>query len=132
MSTMTDPIADFLTRIRNASKAGHATLRVPRSKVKLELARVLKSEGFIEGYIDSTEGHGNVKVFLRYDAESNGIIRGIERVSKPSRRVYVGRNDIPNVRNGLGVAIMTTPRGIITGKQAKTAGVGGEVICYIW
>lgn len=130
--SMTDPIADFLTRIRNASKAGHASFNVPRSSIKIGLAQVLKNEGFIEGYIDSTEGHGSVKVFLRYDSKAKGVIRGLERVSKPSRRVYVGKNDIPRVRNGLGVAILTTPKGIITGQQARKAGVGGEVICYVW
>jgi len=131
--SMTDPIADLLTRIRNACVVGHTTIVVPRSKVKLALVKVLKSEGFIEGYLDLPEGpQGLIKVFLRYDDDQRAIIRGVERVSKPSRRVYVGKNDIPRVRNGLGVSILTTPRGILTDAQAREAGVGGEIICRVW
>jgi len=131
--SMTDPIADLLTRIRNAGVVGHTTIMVPRSKVKLALVKVLKSEGFIEGYLDLPEGpQGLIKVFLRYDDDQRAIIRGVERVSKPSRRVYVGKNDIPRVRNGLGVSILTTPRGILTDAQARAAGVGGEIICRVW
>ena len=131
--SMTDPIADMLTRLRNAQQAGHATMVVPRSKLKLELARVLKSEGFIEGYVEVDDGpQGAIKVFLRYDAANNGIIRGLRRISKPSRRVYVGKNEIPRVRNGLGIAILTTPRGVLTDRDARTAGVGGEVMCHVW
>jgi len=131
---MTDPIADLLTRIRNAQAAGHSSLIVPRSKLKLEVVKVLKSEGFIEGYVDDSESdaQGQIKVFLKYDAGRNGTIRGIERVSKPGRRVYVGREDIPRVRNGLGIAILTTPRGLLTDSQARQAGVGGEVLCRVW
>lgn len=131
--SMTDPIADMLTRIRNAQHAGHAHLLIPRSKLKLELARILKQEGFIEGYIEDDSGHqGAIKVFLRYDAGNNGVIRGLRRVSRPSRRVYVGKNEIPRVRNGLGVAILTTPRGVLTDRDARTAGVGGEVLAHVW
>ena len=131
--SMTDPIADFLTRIRNAQQAGHASFVVPRSKIKLALANILKTEGFLEGYIDEERGtRSQIKVFLRYDEGHNGIIRGIERVSRPSRRVYVGKEEIPRVRNGLGVAILTTPKGVLTDWQARTAGVGGEVICRVW
>ena len=131
--SMTDPIADMLTRIRNAQHAGHATLRVPRSKLKRELVKILKQEGFVEGYVEEDEGpQGWLKIFLRYDAANNGIIRGIRRVSRPSRRVYVGKNEIPRVRNGLGVAILTTPRGVLTDRDARTAGVGGEVMCHVW
>ncbi len=130
---MTDPIADMLTRIRNAGQAGHATVKVPRSKIKLQLARLLKDEGFIEGYIDVPEGpQGHVKLFLRYDENKSAIIRGLTRVSKPGRRVYVGKHDIPRVRNGLGIAILTTPRGVLTDHNARLAGVGGEVLCYVW
>ena len=130
---MTDPIADLLTRIRNASQVGHSSILVPRSKVKLELVRLLKHEGFLEGYIDVPEGpQGLIKVFLRYDSANKGVIRGIRRVSTPGRRKYVGKNDIPRVRNGLGVAILTTPHGILTDQAARAAGVGGEVICYVW
>ena len=130
--SMTDPIADFLTRIRNATKAGHSSVKIPRSKIKSELAKVLKSEGFIEGWVDDTEGFGSIKLFLRYDKKERGIIRGLERVSKPSRRVYVAKDSVPRVRNGLGVAILTTPKGVLSDSQARKAGVGGEVICYVW
>ena len=130
--SMTDPIADFLTRIRNATKAGHSSVKIPRSKIKSELAKVLKNEGFIEGWVDDDEGFGSIKLFLRYDKKERGIIRGLQRVSKPSRRVYVAKDSVPRVRNGLGVAILTTPKGVLSNSQARKAGVGGEVICYVW
>ena len=131
--SMTDPIADMLTRIRNAAMAGHASVKLPRSKIKLEMVKILKSEGFVEGYIDVPEHpQGHIKVFLRYDAKGSGIIRGLKRVSKPGRRQYVGRDEIPRVRNGLGIAILTTPRGVLTDASARKAGVGGEVLCHIW
>ncbi|MCB9777350.1 MAG: 30S ribosomal protein S8 [Alphaproteobacteria bacterium] len=130
---MTDPIADLLTRIRNAVQARHSSLVVPRSKLKLELVKILKHEGFIEGYIEVDEGpQGQIKIFPRYDEANTAIIRGLQRVSRPSRRLYVGKDDIPRVRNGLGVAILTTPRGVLTDRQARQAGVGGEVLCYVW
>lgn len=131
--SMTDPIADMLTRIRNAQLAGHAALRVPRSKVKLAILRILKEEGFVEGYVEESDGvQGALKVFLKYDSNNSGVIRGVERVSRPSRRVYVGKDDVPRVRNGLGVAILTTPRGVLTDRQARQAGIGGEVLCRVW
>ena len=109
---MTDPIADLLTRIRNAVQARHASVIVPRSNIKLEIVKILKTEGFLEGYIDlQDEDHGKIKVFPKYDAANHGVIRGLSRVSRPSRRVYVGKDEIPWVRDGLGVAILTTPRG---------------------
>tara|TARA_B100000575_G_scaffold285600_1_gene281103 strand:- start:436 stop:828 length:393 start_codon:yes stop_codon:yes gene_type:complete len=130
---MTDPIADLLTRIRNSMQARHGNLVVPRSKIKLEIVKILKSEGFIEGYVEVESGpQGAIKIFPKYDAKFNGVIRGLKRVSKPSRRVYVGRDDIPQVRNGLGVAILTTPGGVLTDRQARAKGVGGEVLCYVW
>jgi small subunit ribosomal protein S8 len=130
--SMTDPIADMLTRIRNAQQAGHMSLEVPRSKIKLGIAQLLKSEGFIEGYVETGSGIASaVKMFLKYQGDT-GAIRGIQRISKPGRRVYVGKDEIPRVRNGLGVAILTTPRGLLTDAQARRAGVGGEVICHIW
>jgi small subunit ribosomal protein S8 len=130
---MTDPIADLLTRIRNAIQARHGKLLVPRSTLKLAIVKILKEEGFIEGYIEVENEHqGAIKIFPKYDTAQRGVIRGLERVSKPSRRVYVGRSDVPKVRNGLGVAILTTPRGVITDRQARKVGVGGEVLCYIW
>ncbi len=131
--SMTDPIADLLTRIRNAQQAGHSSLEVPRSKIKLALVSIMKREGFIEGYIDEEKGiWSSIKIFLRYDEDEQGIIRGLCRVSRPSRRVYVKKDEIPRVRNGLGVAILTTPRGLLTDLQARSAGVGGEVLCHIW
>ena len=131
--SMTDPIADLLTRIRNAQQAGHSNLTVPRSKLKKELLRILKQEGFVEGYVENDDGpQGSLKVFLKYDAAMNGTIRGLRRISRPSRRVYVGKNEIPRVRNGLGIAILTTPRGVLTDRDARSAGVGGEVMCHVW
>ena len=130
---MTDPIADLLTRIRNAVQARHASVIVPRSNIKLEIVKILKTEGFLEGYIDlQDEDHGKIKVFPKYDAANHGVIRGLSRVSRPSRRVYEGKDEIPWVRDGLGVAILTTPRGVLTDRQARKDGVGGEVLCYVW
>jgi small subunit ribosomal protein S8 len=130
---MTDPIADLLTRIRNGMQARHGNVVVPRSKIKLEIVKILKSEGFIEGYVEVETGpQGDIKIFPKYDANFKGVIRGLKRISKPSRRVYVGQGDIPEVRNGLGLAILTTPGGVLTDRQARAKGVGGEVLCYIW
>ena len=130
---MTDPIADLLTRLRNAQKAQHAAVQIPRSKVKLEIVSILKDQGFIEGYIDTSDTvQGTIKVFLKYDQKKRGTIRGLQRISKPSRRVYVRKTEVPYVRDGLGVAILTTSRGLLTDRQARHAGVGGEVICHIW
>lgn len=130
---VSDPIADLLTRIRNAQKAQHATVVIPHSKIKLELVKILKFEGFVEGYVEKADRvRGTIKVFLKYDESQAGIIRGIKRISKPGRRFYVGKADIPRVRNGLGVAILTTPRGVLTDRQARDAGVGGEVLCHVW
>lgn len=130
---MSDPIADLLTRIRNAVQARHSSVIIPRSNLKLEIVKLLKQEGFLEGFIDLQESdYGKIKVFPKYDAGSRGVIRGLKRVSRPSRRVYVGKDDIPWVRNGLGVAILTTPRGVLTDRQARSEGVGGEVLCYVW
>lgn len=131
--SMTDPIADMLTRIRNAQQAGHHSVNIPRSNLKKALALLLKNEGFIEGFIeDQTGPQGKLKLFLKYDAAEQGIIRGLVRVSKPGRRVYVNKDDVPRVRNGLGVAVLTTPKGLLTDRQARQAGVGGEVLCHVW
>jgi len=131
--SMSDPIADLLTRIRNGIHARHEAVSVPRSKLKLELVKILKSEGFIEGYIDNVDGvRGSIKVFLKYDASRRGIIQGITRVSSPGRRTYVGKDEIPRVANGLGLAILTTPQGVLSDRAARSAGVGGEVLCYVW
>ena len=131
--SMTDPIADLLTRIRNAQKAGHESVTIPLSKIKLGIVAILKKEGFVEGYVENNEGpQGNLKVFLRYNEKQGGVIRGLKRISKPGRRVYVGKKDIPRVRDGLGLVILTTPRGLLTDLQARQAGVGGEVVCHVW
>ena len=131
--SMTDPIADLLTRIRNAQQAGHSSVVIPRSNTKLALVKVLKHEGFVEGYIEvEAKPQSKIKVFLRYDNDNHGVIRGLLRVSRPGRRVYVGKDAIPRVRNGLGVAILTTPKGLLTDRQARRAGIGGEVLCHVW
>lgn len=130
---MTDPIADLLTRIRNAVQARHTSLLVPRSKIKVEIVRILKDEGFLDDYtVLDDDKQGMIRVFPRYDEANNAVIRGLVRISKPSRRQYVGKADIPRVRNGLGVAILTTPRGVLTDRDARSAGIGGEVLCYAW
>ncbi len=131
--SMTDPIADMLTRIRNAQVAGHDVVTMPRSSLKVEIARILKGEGFLGDVAEETDDRqGTLRLVLKYDAARRGVIRGISRISTPSRRVYVKSKEVPRVRNGLGVAILTTPRGILTDSQARRAGVGGEVICHVW
>ena len=132
---MTDPIADLLTRIRNAVQAKHESLVVPRSKIKLAILRILKEEGFLSGYVevDDEATGAAIKIFPRYEAGTNeGVIRGLERVSKPSRRRYVRKDQLPRVRNGLGLAILTTPQGVMTDGECRSRGLGGEVICYVW
>ncbi|HEY81531.1 MAG TPA: 30S ribosomal protein S8 [Anaerolineae bacterium] len=131
---MTDPIADMLTRIRNAGMARHKMVSMPSSKMKLEIARILKEEGFIRGYDlqDTNKPQSTLRIHLKYDENGKPIIAGLERVSKPGRRIYAGRNDIPWVRSGLGIAIVSTSKGMMTGRQARREGVGGEVICYVW
>jgi small subunit ribosomal protein S8 len=130
---MTDPIADLLTRIRNAVQARHTSLLVPRSKLKVEIVRILKDEGFLDDFsVHEDDKQGQIRVFPRYDEANNAVLRGLVRISKPSRRTYVGKADIPRVRNGLGVAILTTPRGVLTDRDARSAGIGGEVLCYAW
>lgn len=129
---VTDPIADMLTRIRNGLKAGQQRVEMPSSKLKVEVARILKEEGYISNYKASDEGKKRVlRVFLRYNTEGGSVISLLERVSKPGRRVYVSAREIPRVMGGLGVNILTTPRGVMTGKGARKAGVGGEVLCSV-
>ncbi|MFP4499174.1 MAG: 30S ribosomal protein S8 [Vulcanimicrobiota bacterium] len=130
---VTDPIADFLTRVRNANTAYHAHVDIPSSRIKEEVAKVLKSEGFIKDYqVIKTGVQGVLRVFLKFGQNRERIITGIKRISKPGLRVYVGKEEIPRIFGGLGTVIVTTPRGVMTGKQAKKKGVGGEVIAYIW
>ena len=130
---MTDPIADMLTRIRNASSVKHDTVDIPGSKFKVELARILKEEGFIREYkFIEDDKQGNLRVFLKYGAGKERVITGIKRISKPGLRVYANKEEVPRVLGGLGIAILSTSGGVMTDKQARSAGVGGEVICYVW
>ncbi|WP_153099221.1 30S ribosomal protein S8 [Paraburkholderia hayleyella] len=129
--SMSDPIADMLTRIRNAQMVEKASVAMPSSKVKVAIAQVLKDEGYIDDFAVVTEGaKSELKIVLKYYA-GRPVIERIERVSKPGLRVYRGHNDIPQVMNGLGVAIVSTPKGVMTDRKARATGVGGEVICYV-
>jgi small subunit ribosomal protein S8 len=130
---MTDPIADMLNRISNGLLARHKQVTVPSSKVKVAVARILKEEGYIKNYqVTRDEPQPTLRIVLKYDDDRQPIISKLRRVSKPGRRMYVGRDEIPWVLNGMGVAILSTPRGIITGQQARRLKVGGEVLCYVW
>ncbi|RDV83463.1 MULTISPECIES: 30S ribosomal protein S8 [Ammonifex] len=130
---MTDPIADFLTRIRNANMVYHSTVEIPASKIKIALASILKEEGFIKDYEVIEDGkQGIIRIYLKYGPNRERVITGLKRISKPGRRVYVRKDQIPRVLGGLGIAILSTSKGIMTDKQARKLGVGGEVICYVW
>jgi len=130
---MTDPIADMLTRIRNGSKAKLEKVDIPSSKLKLEIAKILKDEGYIKNLkMVKDRRQGVIRVYLKYTDEEVPVIQGLKRVSKPGCRVYAGNDAIPKVLAGLGVAILSTPNGIQTGKQAKKDNVGGEVLCHVW
>jgi len=136
---MTDPISDMLTRIRNAVSAKHARVDLPASKLKAEIARILQDEGYIQGYrvLEGPSEHGRrpqqlIRVFLKYGPHGERVISGIERISRPGRRVYLGVDDVPPVLGGLGTNILTTSRGVMTGRAARKAGVGGEVLCNVW
>jgi small subunit ribosomal protein S8 len=129
--SMSDPISDLLTRIRNAQMVAKPTVSVPSSKVKVAIAQVLKDEGYIDGFQVKKDGNkSELEIALKYYA-GRPVIERIERVSRPGLRIYKGRNDIPQVQNGLGVAIVTTPRGVMTDRKARATGVGGEVLCYV-
>ncbi|MDD4817390.1 MAG: 30S ribosomal protein S8 [Victivallaceae bacterium] len=130
--SLQDPIADMLTRLRNAGAAGLEVVEMPGSKEKLAIAEVMKSEGYIADYQAKTENKkGFLVVTLKY-YEGKPVIEGLQRISKPSCRIYCGAKEIPNVRNGLGTVIMTTPKGVMSGKKAAAENIGGEVLCYIW
>ncbi len=130
---MTDPIADMLTRVRNALSARHAKVDVPASNLKVEVARILKDEGFISNYKVIGEGANRaIRIYLKYGPDEERIITKIERVSKPGCRVYVGRDEIPNVLGGLGVNILSTSRGVMTGRDARRLGIGGEILCRVY
>src|SRR5215470_13161276 len=131
--SLTDPVADFLARIRNAIHARHQKVDVPASKLKVEIARILKEEGYIANYKATEEnGHKLVRVYLKYGPDDEAIISNVARVSRPGCRVYVGRNEIPRVLGGMGINILTTPKGVMTGRQARKQGLGGELLCEVW
>ena len=131
--SMTDPIADLLTRIRNALQAGFPTVEAPASRLKEELCRVLKEEGYIRGYAREEDGkQGLVRLTLKYSADRTPVITGIRRVSKPSLRVYTGKREVRLVLSGLGISIVTTSKGVMTDRQARRENVGGEVLCEVW
>ncbi len=130
---MTDPIGDMLTRIRNAGSARHANTSCPSSRQKLAVARVLQQAGFVGLVkVEARDGRATLVIEIRYDEEGQTLIDGIRRVSKPGRRVYTGRNEVPEVRRGLGVAVMSTSRGILSDNDAREQNVGGEVVCEVW
>ncbi len=130
---MTDPIADLLTRIRNANMVRHATVDIPASKTKKAIVEILVKEGFIKGYeVVTVDNHEAIRVALKYGADKSRVITGIKRISKPGLKVYAKKNELPRVLGGLGVAIISTSNGIVTDKEARKLQVGGEVICYVW
>lgn len=130
---MTDPIADFLTRIRNANMVMHETVEVPASKTKLAIAEILKSEGYIKEYEQVEDGkQGIIRVYMKYGADKTKVITGLRRISKPGLKVYCKKDEVPKVLGGLGIAIISTSKGIVTDKEARKLGLGGEVICYVW
>jgi small subunit ribosomal protein S8 len=133
MAATTDPVADLLTRIRNANTANHQTVDVPASRTKRAIAQILKDEGFIDEVERLNEGpQGTLRIKLRYGPEKEKVITGLRRISRPGLRVYTGKTEIPRVLGGLGVVIISTSRGIMSGKRAKKLGVGGEVLAYVW
>ena len=130
---MTDPIADFLTRVRNANMAKHDTVKVPSSKLKQAIAEILKREGFIKDFdLKKDNKQGMLRIFMRYGPDSTKVISGMQRISKPGLRVYAQKDELPKVLGGLGIAVISTSKGVLTDKEARQAGVGGEVLCYIW
>ena len=131
--TMTDPIADMLTRIRNANVVKHETVDVPASNMKKELVRILLEEGFVRGYDVIEDGkQGIIRIQLKYGQTGERVISGLKRISKPGMRVYADKHEVPRVLNGLGISIISTSKGILTDRQARKENVGGEVICYVW
>ena len=133
--SMTDPVADLFVRLLNAGRRGHATVDVPASKLKANILSVFETEGFIQGFGPTTlKGHPGLKVALRYHPgrEKKPILGGIKRVSKPGYRIYVGKTEIPRVMGGLGVALISTSKGVVTDNEARKVGMGGEVLCYVW
>lgn len=131
--SMTDPIADYLTRIRNALKAKHTKVDVPYSKLKEEITKILLEYRYIQNYLNiDDDKQGTIRIYLKYDEDEKSVISSITRVSKPGLRKYVKSNEIPRVLNNLGIAILSTSKGVVTDREAKQFGVGGEVLCYVW
>ena len=132
--TMTDPVADMLTRIRNAKIAGHDTVDIPASKIKKNIAEILKNEGYVKGYevVEGESVQPVIRIEMKYGAGKTKVISGIKRISKPGLKVYAQKDELPKVLGGLGIAIISTSKGLITDKEARALGVGGEVICYVW
>ena len=131
--TMTDPIADMLTRIRNANAVGHETVEIPASKMKKAIAEILKEEGYIADFeMIEDDKQGMIKVTMKYGANKEKVISGIKKISKPGLKVYAKAGEVPKVLGGLGIAIVSTSKGIVSDKEARKLGVGGEVICYVW
>ena len=131
--SVNDPIADMLTRIRNACMVRHTTVAMPASKMKIAIAEILKREGFIRDFqIEEGQPFDTIQITLKYTSDRRPVITGLKRVSKPGLRIYTGRADIPRVRNGLGLSILSTPKGVMAGHEAWQEHVGGEVLCYIW
>jgi small subunit ribosomal protein S8 len=130
---MTDPIADLLTRIRNGLQAAHPTVDIPASRIKTSIVRILADEGYISGYESLDEGpQGTIRVQLKYGRDGEKAIAGLQRVSRPGRRVYCGKDEIPKVLGGLGITIVSTPKGLMSGASCRKEGVGGEVLCSVW
>ncbi len=130
---LTDPIADFLTRIRNANQANKERVEIPNSRMKRALAEIMKNEGFLRNYDKIDDGkQGVLRLYLKYGPNKTKVLTGLKRISKPGLRVYVQKDEVPKVLGGLGLAIISTPKGLMTDKQARQDGLGGEVICYIW
>ena len=133
MAYTTDPVADLLTRIRNANRANHESLQIAGSKLKVEIVKILQQEGFIKSYeVIPDPKQDQIKVFLRYGPKREKVLTNLRRVSKPGLRVYSGRDNLPRVLRGLGIAILTTSHGVMTDKDARRRGIGGEVLCYVW
>lgn len=131
--SMTDPISDYLTRIRNAQKAGHKKVDIPASNIKRNITKILLQHKYVQNYINIDDGkQGLIRVYLKYVKDDLPLIQGLRRISKPGRRVYVNNENLPRVLNNLGIAVMSTSQGVITNKEANRRSIGGEVLCYIW
>lgn len=131
--SQTDPISDLLTRLRNALRARHDKIDLPNSGLKLEVVKLLKDEGYVRNYkVLENRFAGTLRVYLKYDQDGESVIGGIQRVSRPGRRIYRGSEDIPEVLGGLGIAVLSTSKGLMTGREARRQGIGGEVLCRVW